>query len=143
MRRWVMSEAMHSADAELQMRCRILRNLVRGESPTVIAEFLGVSRSQVYRVAHRLLDDGAQGCAIAGRRTASSRSFHFLSGAGHYALLTCGLRPALGSHAPRSSFTRRDDSSVPVDSIVLCTSRCTLMIFTMAASVAPSASAWQ
>jgi transposase len=61
MRRWVMSEAMHSADAELQMRCRILRNLVRGRSPTVIAEFLGVSRSQVYRVAHRLLDDGVQG----------------------------------------------------------------------------------
>jgi transposase len=61
MRRWVMSEAMHSADAELRMRCRVLRNLVRGRSPTLVAELLGVSRSQVYRVAHRLLDDGAQG----------------------------------------------------------------------------------
>lgn len=61
MRRWVMSEAMVSPDAELQMRCRILRNLVRGESPTVIARILGVGRSQVYRVAHRLLDDGVEG----------------------------------------------------------------------------------
>src|SRR5436190_22142482 len=61
MRRWVMSEAMVSLDAELQMRCRILRNLVRGESPTLIARFLGVGRSQVYRVAHRLLDDGVEG----------------------------------------------------------------------------------
>jgi len=59
--RWVMSEAMHSPDAELRMRCRILRNLVRGESPSVIAEILAVSRSQVYRVAHRLLADGAAG----------------------------------------------------------------------------------
>src|SRR5262245_65218194 len=61
MRRWVMSEAMQSADAELRMRCRVLRNLVRGQSPTLIAELLGVSRSQVYRVAHRLLDGGVQG----------------------------------------------------------------------------------
>jgi transposase len=61
MRRWAMSEAMHSRDAELRMRCRILRNLVRGESPTVIAKILGVGRSRVYGVAHRLLDDGVQG----------------------------------------------------------------------------------
>ena len=61
MRRWAMSEAMHSPDAELRMRCRILRNLVRGESPTVIAKILGVGRSRVYGVAHRLLDDGVQG----------------------------------------------------------------------------------
>lgn len=61
MRRWVVSHAMRSLDAELRTRCQILRNLVRGESPTVIAKILGVARSQVYRVAHQVLEEGAEG----------------------------------------------------------------------------------
>jgi transposase len=61
MRRWVVSEAMRSVDAELRTRCQILRNLVRGESPTVIANILGVARSQVYRVAHQVLEEGVEG----------------------------------------------------------------------------------
>jgi transposase len=60
-RRWVMSQAQQSGDAELRMRCKIVRNLVRGESPAVIAEVLGCGRSHVYRTAHRWLDQGGEG----------------------------------------------------------------------------------
>lgn len=61
LRRWLVSEAMRSSDAEFGMRCRIVRNLVRGQSPTLMAEILGCSRSQVYRVAQRFLEGGVEG----------------------------------------------------------------------------------
>jgi transposase len=60
-RRWLVSEAMHSCDADWRMRCKIVRNLARGESPTRIAAILGCSRSQVYRVAARFLESGVSG----------------------------------------------------------------------------------
>ena len=60
-RRWLLSEAMRSPDAGWMMRCKIVRNLVRGEHPERIAAILGCSRSQVYRVAGRFLSNGPAG----------------------------------------------------------------------------------
>jgi transposase len=54
-------QAMRDPDAELQMRCKIVRNLVRGEEPTRIFQVLGCARSQVYRIAHRFIASGVAG----------------------------------------------------------------------------------
>ena len=43
------------------MRCKIIRNLARGESPSMIARILGCGRSQVYRIAKRFIADGIPG----------------------------------------------------------------------------------
>lgn len=59
--RWLVAEAMRSSDAAWQMRCKIIRNLARGESPHTIARILGCSRSHIYRVAHRFLAEGLGG----------------------------------------------------------------------------------
>jgi transposase len=59
--RWLNRESMASANAGWRMRCKIIRNLVRGEEPTIIARLLGCSRSQVYRVAQRFLEQGPEG----------------------------------------------------------------------------------
>jgi transposase len=61
LQRQVNSLAMRSFDPELGTRCKIVRNLVRGESPTTIARILGGARSHVYRTAHRFLDRGVEG----------------------------------------------------------------------------------
>ncbi len=55
------SEAMSSSDVGWRMRCKIIRNLVRGEGVAIIARILGCSRSQVYRVAKRFVADGVDG----------------------------------------------------------------------------------
>jgi transposase len=60
-RRWLVSEAMHGPNGDWRMRCKIVRNLARGESPATIAAILGCSRSQVYRVAARFLKQGLAG----------------------------------------------------------------------------------
>jgi|SRR5581483_1766930 len=60
-RRWMTSEAMYAPDAGWLMRCKIIRNLVRGESPTTIHRILGCGRSQVYRVAWRFVEHGPDG----------------------------------------------------------------------------------
>jgi transposase len=60
-RRWLVSESMRSSDAGWRMRCKIVRNLTRGERPEKIAAILGCSRSQVYRVAERFLSQGPSG----------------------------------------------------------------------------------
>jgi transposase len=59
--RMLVSESMVSRDAGWRMRCKIIRNLVRGESPSTIARILGCGRSMVYRVAGRFIADGIQG----------------------------------------------------------------------------------
>lgn len=61
LRRSFMAESMRSSDPELRMRCKIIRNLVRGESPTRIAKILGSARSHVYHTAHRFLAQGVEG----------------------------------------------------------------------------------
>ncbi len=48
-------------EAGWRIRCKIIRNLVRGESPSTIARILGCGRSQVYRVANRFVTDKVQG----------------------------------------------------------------------------------
>jgi transposase len=60
-RRWLVSEAMRGPNADWRTRCKIIRNLARGESPARIAAILGCSRSQVYRIAARFLEDGLAG----------------------------------------------------------------------------------
>lgn len=60
-RRWLVAESMRAGEAEWRMRCKIVRNLARGEAPTRIASIFGCSRSQVYRVAQRFLDQGSEG----------------------------------------------------------------------------------
>ena len=59
--RLVASESMIAPEAGWRMRCKIVRNLVRGESPSMISRILGVARSQVYRVAHRFIAERVQG----------------------------------------------------------------------------------
>jgi transposase len=53
--------AMNDLDAGFRLRCKIVRNLVRGELPTTISRVLGVSLSQVYRVADRFVERGELG----------------------------------------------------------------------------------
>ena len=60
-RRWLVSESMWSARGDWRMRCKIVRNLARRESPVLIASILGCSRSQVYRIAGRFLEAGPSG----------------------------------------------------------------------------------
>jgi transposase len=59
--RWLKSQAMSSFDAGLRVRCKIVRNLVKGKSANIIHDVLGCSRSEVYRVAHRFIADGLTG----------------------------------------------------------------------------------
>jgi transposase len=59
--RWLNSESMVAADAGWRVRCKIVRNVIRGEAPTMIARLLGCSRSQVYRVTQRFLTQGPEG----------------------------------------------------------------------------------
>jgi len=60
-RRWLNSESMSSPDAGWRMRCKIIRNLTRGESPTIIARILRCSRSQIYRVVKQFVSKGLMG----------------------------------------------------------------------------------
>ena len=55
LQRWVMNEAMRGEDAGWRMRCKVIRNLVRGESPTQIHRILGCARSHVYDVAAKFV----------------------------------------------------------------------------------------
>jgi len=63
MRRKLRSWAMTSHDAGFRLRCKIVLNLVRGESTQRISEILGCSLSQVYRIAHRFVEEGEIGLA--------------------------------------------------------------------------------
>jgi transposase len=63
MRRKVRSWAMTSKEADFRLRCKIVWNLVRGESPQRISQVLGCSLSQVYRVARRFVEQGEIGLA--------------------------------------------------------------------------------
>jgi transposase len=62
-RRKVRSWAMTSSDAGFRLRCKIVLNLVRGESTQKISDVLGCSLSQVYRVARRFVEQGEIGLA--------------------------------------------------------------------------------
>ena len=52
-----------SPDAVLRCRCKVILDLVQGKSPTTIAAGGLCSAFQVYRVAHRFLDQGPAGLA--------------------------------------------------------------------------------
>jgi transposase len=62
-RRILRAFAKGSLDAGLRCRCKIVLSMVRGESPTRIAEGGLSSESQVYRVARRFIDEGPAGLA--------------------------------------------------------------------------------
>ena len=59
--RGLIAESMNAVDVGWRMRCKVIRNLVRGEAVATMARILGSGRSQVYRVAHRFVADGLQG----------------------------------------------------------------------------------
>lgn len=59
-RRQVIQESMHGENPGLG-RCKIVRNLVRGESPARIHRVLGCARSHVYQVAARFIARGVEG----------------------------------------------------------------------------------
>ncbi len=59
--RMLVSESMVGLDAGWRMRCKVIRNLVRGESPSRMGLILGCSRSQIYRVANRFVAEGIRG----------------------------------------------------------------------------------
>lgn len=61
LQRWVREEAMRGEDAGWRMRCKVIRNLVRGESPTQIHRVLGCARSHVYDVAGKFALHGVEG----------------------------------------------------------------------------------
>ena len=61
LQRWVVNESMRGEDAGWRMRCKIIRNLARGESPTQIHRILCCARSQVYEVAAKFLEHGVEG----------------------------------------------------------------------------------
>jgi hypothetical protein len=50
-------------DAGFCLRCKIVLNLVRGESVQKMSTILGCSRSQVYRVAWRFVQQDVVGLA--------------------------------------------------------------------------------
>jgi transposase len=60
-RAWLSDESMRASDANWRVRCKIVRNLARGNAPQEIASILDCGRSHVYRVARRFLDDGPAG----------------------------------------------------------------------------------
>lgn len=62
-RRKLQDDAQRATDASYCMRCKIIRNLVRGNRPSEIVRFLECSRSQTFRVAKRFIEDGPMGLA--------------------------------------------------------------------------------
>ena len=57
-RRKLNEDAQRAPDGAYRMRCKIIRNLVRGIRPVAIAEVLECSYSQVFRVARRFVEEG-------------------------------------------------------------------------------------
>jgi len=62
-RRRLSQDAQRASDKKYQDRCKIIRNLARGNRPVHIADVLGCSYSQVFRVAKRFVADGPEGLA--------------------------------------------------------------------------------
>jgi transposase len=60
-RRLLRAWARGSPDAGLRVRCKIVLSLVRGHSPTVIQRGMQCSRSQVYRVGRRFVEQHLAG----------------------------------------------------------------------------------
>ena len=58
-----MNEAMRGEDAGWRMRCKVIRNLVRGESPTPIHRILGCARSHEYDLAGKFIERGVESLA--------------------------------------------------------------------------------
>jgi transposase len=60
-RRQLRSWAHGAPDGGLRVRCKIVLSLVRGHSPTAIQQGMQCSRSQVYRVGKRFVEQGLAG----------------------------------------------------------------------------------
>ena len=60
-KRKVQIPAKYAKDARFRIRCLIIVNLVRQASPTEIAKMLNCSRTLVYNVSHRFIDQGLAG----------------------------------------------------------------------------------
>ena len=55
--------AMRAKDAGMRCRCKVILALVRGKTPTMIAQGGLCAKSQVYRVAERFITEGLPGLA--------------------------------------------------------------------------------
>ena len=62
-RRVLRCYAKHSPDAGLRLRSKIVLSLVQHNKPSEIFRAMQCSSSQVYRVAHRFIEDGLKGLA--------------------------------------------------------------------------------
>lgn len=62
-RKRLIDDALRSPDVGYRMRCKIIRNLARGNHPVTIARYLGCSYSQVFRIAQRFVAHGMAGLA--------------------------------------------------------------------------------
>ena len=60
-RGWLISESIRGDEVNWRLRCKIVRNLARGERAVKISSILGCSRSQIYRVAWRFIEAGPAG----------------------------------------------------------------------------------
>src|SRR3954467_10259693 len=56
-------KSLRSGDAVSRFRCKIIMGLVQGKTPSQLAAGGLCAGSQVYRVAHRFLDEGLRGLA--------------------------------------------------------------------------------
>jgi transposase len=54
---------MRASDAVMRCRCKVILSLVRGKTPTMIAQVGLCAKSQVYRVADRFIEHGLVGLA--------------------------------------------------------------------------------
>jgi transposase len=61
LRRKLNEDAQRASDPIYRDRCKIIRNLTRGNRPVDIADVLGCSYTQVFRVAKRFVADGPGG----------------------------------------------------------------------------------
>lgn len=62
-RKEIRRRSMRAADAVMRCRCKIVLGLVQGKTPTMIAQGGLCAKSQVYRVADRLIAHGPAGLA--------------------------------------------------------------------------------
>ena len=62
-RKEIRRRSMRASDAVMRCRCKVILSLVRGKTPTMIAQGGLCAKSQVYRVADRFIEHGPVGLA--------------------------------------------------------------------------------
>jgi len=97
-RRWVRNRAQYACDPLVRGHCKIIVNLAAGNGPSAIAAAGVCSASQVYRVAHRFVEEGLT--ALADKREDNGET----KADEHY---QAALLEVVGSSSPRDHSYRR------------------------------------